>query len=130
MRSVLVGLLVASLSLSACLGGGADAEGPATPSDCRFPEVDEVGSNAYYVGGVLDAQESPIAEVLVRALPVGGGEPSQDTTNQGGCFFLDLEPGAPYDVTASKTGYHPETKTDQSAAAGEKVVVTFVLERA
>lgn len=126
MRARLILAVVLLATAAGCTGGGTDE--PPTPAQCHFPEITDVGSNAYYVGAVMEADEAPISQVLVRALPAVDGEDSQDTTNDAGCFFLDLTPGAPYDVTASKQGYEPATKTDQSSDEGEKVVVTFVLD--
>ncbi len=126
MRSRLVLAVVLLATAAGCTGGGTDE--PPTPAECHFPEITDVGSNAYYVGAVMEADEKPIHDANVRSVPHAGGQADEDTTNQAGCFFLGMTPGAVYDVTASKQGYEPATKTDQSSDEGEKVVVTFVLD--
>ncbi len=82
------------------------------------PEVGAIGGNVSEDGG------GPISGAVVT---ITGPSSGADTTDGSGNYLIEtLLPGS-YDITATATGYYPETVLDTAVVADDTTVVNFLL---
>ena len=82
-----------------------------------------MGLKAFAMGTVKDSSSSPIQGAIVSWSP---GSASDDTDGNG-TYAAMFDTGT-YNVTASKTGYTPQTKNNISYPPGRVTVVDFTLQ--
>ena len=75
-------------------------------------------------GTVSNGGKGPIAGAVVTA---EGALMISDTTDAGGQYLIADVPAGLYDITASASGYYPETEGGATVAEGDTTVVDFYL---
>ncbi len=125
-------LRLVALALTALLAGCSGLPGfeeydpDPSQQDCSYPDA-QVGGKAFVVGLVADELGEPLGNVTITARS-HDNRTTEASTNPAGCYFLDLAPGATYDLRLSKPGYASVERRDVMAQGGEKQVIDFRLQ--